>query len=72
MTRDALDAELEIREAHCKKLEALIQLKERRLEALRHAGAARDSDTASNFACVRASQDSLSGTIASGIESNTQ
>ena len=34
MTRDALDAELEIREAHCKKLEALIQLKERRLEAL--------------------------------------
>ena len=35
----ALDAELEIREAHCKKLEALIQLKERRLEALRHAGA---------------------------------
>ena len=41
MTRDALNAVLEMREAHCKKLEALIQLKERRLEALRHAGAAR-------------------------------
>ena len=39
MSRGSLDAELEIREAHCKKLEALIQLKERRLEALRHAGA---------------------------------